>query len=480
MSSSSDFALLKEFRQSGEITDPLLKRQLELLYNQYLENQIPQDVISELVRRETEIESSFTNFRATYQGRKVSNNDISDVLRNELDSAKRREAWEASKQIGKEVAGKVVELVKLRNRIAQRLGFTNYHNLALAVAEFDPHQLSATLDELKRLTDEPFARMKRASDQELLQRFSVSHLMPWHYSDPFFQEAPALGQVDLNTYFVDKDIVELVKRFYTGIGLAVEPILARSDLYERPGKNQHAYCMDIDRKGDVRTLCNLRNDEYWMSTLLHELGHAVYDVHNSASLPYLLRTPAHILTTEAIAMLMGRQTKNPEWLRIVADAPAAELEQIRDRILDQLALSQLIFIRWGLVVVYFEREMYANPDQDLNTLWWQLVEQLQLVTRPEGRLAPDWAAKIHIATAPAYYQNYILGELTASQYLAALEREFGAPLPVSNPKIGQFLIERIFRPGALYPWNELIAKATGEPLTPKYFVNQFVTQTQAG
>ena len=34
----------------------------------------------------------------------------------------------------------------------------------------------------------------------------------------------------------------------------------------------------------------------------------------------------------------------------------------------------------------------------------------------EGRAAaPDWAAKIHIATNPVYYHNYMLGEMMASQ-----------------------------------------------------------------
>ena len=40
--------------------------------------------------------------------------------------------------------------------------------------------------------------------------------------------------------------------------------------------------------------------------------------------------------------------------------------------------------------------MYGNPDQDLNKLWWDLVEKYQEIRRPEGRDAPDYAAKIHI------------------------------------------------------------------------------------
>ena len=69
-------------------------------------------------------------------------------------------------------------------------------------------------------------------------------------------------------------------------------------------------------------------------------------------------------------------------------------------------------------------ELYADPeDPKLNEYWWDLVEEMQLLTRPEGRRAPDWAAKIHLTVAPVYYHNYQLGELIASQLGAALRRD---------------------------------------------------------
>jgi Zn-dependent M32 family carboxypeptidase len=38
---------------------------------------------------------------------------------------------------------------------------------------------------------------------------------------------------------------------------------------------------------------------------------------------------------------------------------------------------------------------------------------------------------------------------------------------------GAWLWKRIFRPGNLLPWNERIAAATGEGLSPRFFVAQF-------
>ena len=60
--------------------------------------------------------------------------------------------------------------------------------------------------------------------------------------------------------------------------------------------------------------------------------------------------------------------------------------------------------------------LYADPNlEDPNSDWWDLVEKLQLVERPPDRDEPDWAAKIHVAVAPVYYHNYVLGHLLATQ-----------------------------------------------------------------
>lgn len=475
-SNKEHFETLRAFKDSGAVTDQLQARQLTLLYNQFLRNQIDKESTRELIRREAEIESRFTNFRAVYQDQKVSNNDLEELLLKEKRSDRRREIWEAGKQIGREVAEKIRELAKFRNQIARTLGFSNFYSMSLSLGELDETELFATLKKLEELTSQPFAKMKADLDETLTSYFAVraNEIRPWHYSDPFFQEVPRTEEIDLDRYFAGRDIVALGQKFYRGIGLEVNDILARSDLFERKGKDQHAYSTDIDREGDVRILANLRPNESSMSTLLHELGHATYSKYIDRQLPFILRNEPHLLATEAIAMMMGRLTKDPDWLNKVLDLPGDEARRLAPKLAHRLQLGELIFIRWGLVVVYFERELYRDPDQDLDTLWWDLVEQLQYVKRPEGRKASDWASKIHIGTAPVYYQNYILGALAASQIQAAIQREVGPGGLTGNPAAGRFLVEKIFRPGATDHWNDLLRKATGEPLTPVYFVKQFV------
>ena len=129
-----------------------------------------------------------------------------------------------------------------------------------------------------------------------------------------------------------------------------------------------------------------------------------------------------------------------------------------------------MFARWVLVMTTFERSLYADPDADLDTLWWDLVERFQLLHRPDGRHAPDWAAKIHLAAAPVYYQNYLYGELFASQLDATLRARTDGL--VDRAAAGELLRRDVFGPGASLRWDELVARATGEPLSAEHLARQ--------
>ncbi|MHC4792268.1 MAG: M2 family metallopeptidase, partial [Planctomycetota bacterium] len=316
-SNPKDFALLKGIKESGQVKGAKLARQLDKLYNAYLENQIEPQLLKKLVDLGTEIEKNFSTFRGTIGAEKVTTNEIKEILKTEMDLAKREQAWLASKQVGPVVAADIIQLVKLRNEAARKVGFENYHTLSLTVAEQDVKEIDRIFNELYELTNEPFAKLKDDLDSVLAAKYGaeVTELAPWHYHDPFFQESPLVYDLDLDAYYEDKDVKELSVRFYAGIGLPVESILANSDLYEREGKNPHAFCTDIDKEGDVRILCNLNNNEYWMETILHELGHAVYNKYHNPKVPYLLKEPAHIFTTEAIAMFFGRLSRNATWMQ---------------------------------------------------------------------------------------------------------------------------------------------------------------------
>jgi peptidyl-dipeptidase A len=476
-SDSAAFAELKLLKESGSVKDSILARELDLLYNSYLGGQVDPALLEEQIKMETEVSKKYSNFRASLNGKEMSDNQIEEILKNSTNSKDLQAAWEGHKMIGPVVADDIVRLVKHRNLIAQKIGFSNYHEMSLKLSGQDPAEVTAIFDELDNLTKDNFAQLKNDIDTYFTRRYNIkiADLRPWHYQNRFFQEAPEIYSVDFDKYYKDQDPVKLVSAFYNGIGLPVDAILAKSDLYEKPGKNQHAFCTDIDRTGDVRTLDNVKPDSYWMNTLLHELGHGVYSYYNDMKLPFVLRDAAHSFTTEAIANMFGRLATDPLWMQNMGLVDVAEREKISDVSSKALRLQQLVFSRWAQVMYRFEKSMYENPDQDLNQLWWNMVEKYQLLKKPEGRNMPDWATKIHIALYPCYYHNYLLGELLASQWYNYLTtRVTDNKSLVGEKAVGNYLKEKVFMPGSRYYWNDMIEKSTGEKLTAKYYAKQFV------
>lgn len=474
---SKAFTELKELKDSKAVLDPILARQLDLLYNAYLGGQVDTLLIAERIKMETEISKKYSNFRAKINNKELSDNQIDDILRNSTNSSELQAAWEGHKMIGPVVAEDVIKLVKHRNLIAHKLGFGNFHEMSLKLSGQDPAEVTAIFDELDNLTRDNFAQLKNEIDEYFSKRYKIApaDMRPWHYQNRYFQEAPEIYPVDLDKYYSKQDPVRLAAAFYDGIGLNVDNILAKSDLYEKPGKNQHAFSTDIDRSGDVRTLDNIRPDSYWMNTILHELGHGVYSYYNDMTLPFTLRDAAHTFTTEAIAEFFGRLAKDPQWMLSMGIIDSSECKKISDNCNKSLRLEMLVFSRWAQVMYRFEKAMYENPDQDLNQLWWNTVEKYQLIAKPEGRNMPDWASKIHVALYPCYYHNYLLGELLASQFHNYITTNITKNQSfVGEKAVGTYFRKNVFMPGARFYWNDMIEKATGEKLTAKYYAKQFV------
>jgi peptidyl-dipeptidase A len=162
---------------------------------------------------------------------------------------------------------------------------------------------------------------------------------------------------------------------------------------------------------------------------------------------------------------MGVKVENPE----AFDAAAVKIQR------NQL----LIFSRWCQVMLRFEKSMYENPEQDLNKLWWDLVEKYQLLKRPKDRNAPDYGSKIHIVSAPVYYHNYMMGQLFASQVHHAIARDVykgadpNSVLYIGDKRVGDFMKKKVFEPGKTLSWKELTKFATGNELSAKAFAADF-------
>jgi peptidyl-dipeptidase A len=460
------FARLSRWREGNLAgAEPLLARQVELLWRDYLGNQGEPEIRDELVRLQAEQQGLFNRFRAGLDGREWSENDLNDALAETRDSAQARRLWEASKQIGGHAEPRAIEMVRLANRAARAQGFRDAYQRNLVLAEVDEGRLFALLDALERSSDAPFRAAKAELDAVLSERFGrpPAELRPWHYGDPFFQRPPRAAEPDLDGYFKEKDPEALANAAIDSIGLDARAILARSDNWPRPGKNQHAFCMSVLPDGsDVRTLNNLTRSHHWTGVLLHELGHAIAAEYADRSLPQRLVLWPNGIIAETESQTIDRIANDPRWLHEVVGIEADRADRLAGDMHQRARLSQLILTRWSLVQAHFERALHVDPDQDLRSLWWDLVERFQMIGRPEGRREPDWAAKIHNANFPGHYYVYILGELVVSQLNRTLVREVGGLYGYGQA--GPFLRDRLYRLGAQHDWEETARRATGAPL----------------
>ena len=138
------------------------------------------------------------------------------------------------------VVSDLKELVALRNQAARKLGFKNYHAMQLYCGEQSEEQVLKLFDELDELTRKPFHQAKAEIDAALAKQLR-------HHASPSFargtttirfsrRSRPCWASCPKSVY-KPLDTVKMCREFYDGIGLPIDDVLARSDLYEQPGKN---------------------------------------------------------------------------------------------------------------------------------------------------------------------------------------------------------------------------------------------------
>ena len=472
LSDEDKFAEAKEFNKMKNLL-PIQKREVFEIYRSYLSHQADPELMRQISELDSEISQAYSTFRVKKNDKELTDNDILEILENSNDSTEVEAIWNDSKKVGKLVADQVVELAKLRNQLARSLNFENYWEMSLVLQDFEPGKLITLFDSLDELTQSAFEKAKKELDAGLVKRFNIelNELGPWHYGR-YFQQCPKIFDLDLDYLYKDQDSVVLTKKYFDSIGLETSEIFDRSDLYEKKGKYQHACCFGVDAPDDVRVICNIKPNSEWMDTMLHEFGHGVYEQYLNRDLPWVLRSAAHIFTTEAVAIFFGTLASNPAWIEQNLGKKMSENEQ--DEAQKSLKYDKLIFSRFVQVMFRFEKAFYENPDQNLDELWWKLVGKYQLLNCPKDERAGDWASKIHIATAPVYYHNYLLGDLLASQFRRYIVTNISKSTSYSNDqKIGEYFKEKVFEPGQKYQWEAFVRFATNEELNPQHFTDEF-------
>ncbi len=445
---------------------------------------------------ETRQASIMNAFTFTLGGKPLSANDIDEQLVSLADVNARRAVWEASKLIGPPLKPGLVKLQGLRSRVAQELGYADYFALQAAGHELSTAQVLAMQDDFLRELRPLYLQLYTWTKYELASRYHqpVPDRIPAHWlPNRWAQEWEALVAVPgLDSALKTRSpewVVQAGEKFYTSLGRKPLPetFWKASDLYPVAAgsgrkKNSHASCWDMDLEHDIRSLMSVENDEYWFSTVHHELGHAYYDLaYTRPEVPYLLRTGASPAFHEGFAGVAEVASRQTPYLESLGLLPAdAKTDEIRTLLHDALATVPFMFFASG-TMTHWEADVYANalPADQWNARWWRYAREYQGVEppSPRGEEFCDAATKTHINDTPAYYFSYAIATVFQYQIYCYIARDVLHQDPrncnfAGHPEVGAFL-DGMQRQGATRPWKTILREATGEDLSTRAVVDYY-------
>ncbi|HQG13401.1 MAG TPA: M2 family metallopeptidase [bacterium] len=494
------FALIKKFYDGrNEIKDELLRREVEICYFRHLPNQISPDKLKRLTKLERSLQEKFNDYGPKVDGRELSPVEVDHIISDSKDSSLLEKVWKGQHLVAPILEEDFREMVALKNEIARDLGYAGALEMFAELSEFDLDMVNRFYTDLRDASELAFKELKeKFIDPRLAKRFGVSaaDLMPWHYQNSFFQEAPnsIFGEVDLDRFYKGLDsnrVISQVVEFYGSIGVDISGIVKGSSLFPKPGKNPHAvaWYLNPDDPDSATLIMNLPEPPASpkagdVSTLVHELAHDINykSVLANKALPYLLREPT--MLTEAFAMLMEKQTQTEEWfVRLGADQSAASRAASAVQLIDYA--DQIIFLRWSSTIYEFEKEFYSNPDQDIGELWWECRRRHQSLKRPAGWVNPDALAKYHIPNVSLlYYSNYAIGRVANVQFVDLFAKKIGRPAHglsyFNSRELGGWLMNDFLAQGERYPWNRFLELYTGGGVSVEAWKEFYIDSDMGG
>ena len=487
-------ALLKEKKNLREVT----WRELERVILNAAEGPMTNpDLVKARIEAETQQASVLNGFEFKLNGKPITANEIDNQLSTNRNLTERKAIWEASKESGVALKPGLVKLQKLRNGVAQELGYHDYFALQVASYGMSTEEMVELQDNFMREMRPLYLQLHTWVKHELAKRYGqpVPKRIPAHWlNNRWSQEWPGIVEAaDMDPHFKGKTaewVVKSAEQFYTGLGFAKLPqtFWERSDLYPvKPGetrkKNTHASCWHVDLEHDIRSLMSVEPNDQWFHTAHHELGHAYYFMsYTRQEVPPLLRIGANPAFHEGMGELISLAAGQVPYLQSLAILPPDFKADENAFLLNDALGNSVPFIYWASgTMTHWEADIYAHnlsPEQ-WNARWWKYVRDFQGVESPteRGEEFCDAATKTHINDNPAYYYSYAIATVLKFQWHDHIARKILHQPPqhcnyANNKAVGDFL-RSIMEKGGTEDWRKVLKDATGEDLSTRAMVDYF-------
>ncbi len=503
--SKENIETARKFLKQKEYLGPVQLKQLNSIL--YLAGNNPGTVaekVKERIKAESEQTQKLYGFQYMLNGEKVTTNRLDDILKSEHRPEKRLAAWNASKEVGKELKQGLITLRRLRNETVQALGYKDYFSYQVSEYGMETREMMDFLEKLMKELWPLYRELHTYMRYELARQYNEkevpdylpAHWLPNRWGQDWSANIKVKG-LNIDSILRTKTpewIVKEGEKLYTSLGFPSLPqsFWTKSSLYPYPAdstvkKNNHASAWHMDLNQDVRSLMSVESNAEWFETVNHELGHIYYYLSYSIpQVPIILRTGANRAFHEAIGSMMGMAAMQKPYLvsRGLVNADA-QVDSINALLKEAMNAVVFIFFSSG-TMSHFEKELYADnlSSDQWNKKWWALTKQYQGIVPPTERdeIYCDAATKTHINDDAAQYYDYALSYVLLYQIHNYIARNILHQDPRStnyygNKEIGKFL-KKILESGATKDWKALLKETTGEELQAKAMIDYFEPLTQ--
>jgi len=303
------------------------------------------------------------------------------------------------------------DLVKVRTKIAKKLGFNNYVELGyarMARTDYNAEMVASFRNQVLEHIVPVATKLKERQKN----RIGVDQLL--YYDENFaFKTGNATPKGD------PEWIVENGAKMYAELSPETKEFFTfmqengLMDLVAKKGKQSGGYCTYISEYGAPFIFSNFNGTSGDIDVLTHEAGHA-FQVYESRS----FAVPEYSFPTYEACEIHSMSMEFFTW-------PWMDLffkEEVDKYRFEHLA-SGLIFIPYGVTVDEFQHFVYENPDATPaeRKQAWREIERKYL---PHRNYADNayleqggfWHKQGHIFNTPFYYIDYTLAQICAFQF----------------------------------------------------------------
>ncbi len=313
------------------------------------------------------------------------------------------------------------KLVKVRTRIARKLGYKNFVELAyyrMARTDYNADMVAVFRNEvLKNVV--PLSAKLREKQRE---RIGLDKLKVYDFSHNFNSGNPKpIGTPEEIVANGQKMYAELSPETKVFFDFMVNNDLM--DLVNKKGKAAGGYCTMFPKFKSPFIFANFNGTIGDVDVLTHEAGHAFqcFESRNFEIEEYYWPT---MEACEIHSMSMEHLTY--PWMNLFFGSYTEKYKSVH--------LSATVhFLPYGVSVDEFQHVVYENPDMtpaERKKAWLEIEKKYRPWLDYDGvdylERGGFWQRQGHIYRSPFYYIDYCLAQLCALQFLSKSQKDFGA------------------------------------------------------